>query len=65
MSQEKIQKVPSSSASDEKGAERGQVHTVPADDDRYHFDTHDLDQVQRRLQQRHVQMIAIAGKYII
>ncbi|KAF8892161.1 general amino acid permease 1 [Infundibulicybe gibba] len=27
----------------------------------YHFDVHDLDQVQRRLKQRHVQMIAIAG----
>ncbi|KAM6496675.1 general amino acid permease 1 [Amanita muscaria] len=30
-------------------------------DDKYHFDAHDLDQVQRRLTQRHVQMIAIAG----
>lgn len=30
-------------------------------DERYKFDTHDLDQVQRRLKQRHVQMIAIAG----
>ncbi|KAF9473415.1 general amino acid permease 1 [Pholiota conissans] len=27
----------------------------------YHFDVHDLDRVQRRLKQRHVQMIAIAG----
>ncbi|GLB41606.1 putative amino acid transporter [Lyophyllum shimeji] len=27
----------------------------------YHFDAHDLDRVQRRLKQRHVQMIAIAG----
>ncbi|PFH50305.1 hypothetical protein AMATHDRAFT_4122 [Amanita thiersii Skay4041] len=27
----------------------------------YHFDVHDLDKVQRRLKQRHVQMIAIAG----
>ncbi|TFK71427.1 general APC amino acid permease [Pluteus cervinus] len=30
-------------------------------DDRYGFDVHDTDKVQRRLQQRHVQMIAIAG----
>ncbi|KAI0343336.1 general amino acid permease 1 [Trametopsis cervina] len=30
-------------------------------DGRYHFDVHDLDQVQRKLKQRHVQMIAIAG----
>jgi amino acid transporter len=30
-------------------------------DDRYHFDAADLDRVQRRLKQRHVQMIAIAG----
>ncbi|RDB18585.1 putative proline-specific permease put4 [Hypsizygus marmoreus] len=27
----------------------------------YHLDVHDLDHVQRRLKQRHVQMIAIAG----
>ncbi|KAF8902381.1 general amino acid permease 1 [Gymnopilus junonius] len=27
----------------------------------FHFDAHDLDRVQRRLKQRHVQMIAIAG----
>ncbi|KAI0792215.1 general amino acid permease 1 [Abortiporus biennis] len=30
-------------------------------DPRYNFDTADLDRVQRRLKQRHVQMIAIAG----
>ncbi|KIL65243.1 hypothetical protein M378DRAFT_162180 [Amanita muscaria Koide BX008] len=29
--------------------------------DKYHLDAHDLDRVQRRLKQRHVQMIAIAG----
>jgi len=28
---------------------------------KFHFDAHDLDRVQRRLKQRHVQMIAIAG----
>ncbi|KAJ7497989.1 general APC amino acid permease [Mycena galericulata] len=36
------------------------VETVDSDD-RYDFDFHDLDRVQRRLKQRHVQMIAIAG----
>ncbi|KAK7031615.1 general APC amino acid permease [Favolaschia claudopus] len=36
------------------------VETV-ACDDRYDFDFHDLDRVQRRLKQRHVQMIAVAG----
>ncbi|THH16695.1 hypothetical protein EW146_g3987 [Bondarzewia mesenterica] len=43
--------------------EKGSVpYVVAADEDnRYHFDTHDLDRVQRRLKQRHVQMIAIAG----
>ncbi|KAF8498527.1 general amino acid permease 1 [Russula emetica] len=36
------------------------VH-VARGNDRYHFDQSDLDRVQRRLKQRHVQMIAIAG----
>jgi len=35
-------------------------YAAPADN-RYHFDQSDLDRVQRRLKQRHVQMIAIAG----
>ncbi|QRV73908.1 amino acid permease [Ceratobasidium sp. AG-Ba] len=54
-------------AEDKAGSlEKGQDHTAyaaPADqsDPKYHFDPHDLDQVQRRLKQRHVQMIAIAG----
>lgn len=30
-------------------------------DGRYHFDVHDLDQVQRKLKQRHVQMIAVSS----
>ncbi|KAJ7777260.1 general APC amino acid permease [Mycena metata] len=34
---------------------------IVGSDDRYDFDYHDLDRVQRRLKQRHVQMIAIAG----
>lgn len=44
----------------EKGAYATQA-PVSQDDPKYHFDPHDLDQVQRRLKQRHVQMIAIAG----
>ncbi|CAE6459590.1 unnamed protein product [Rhizoctonia solani] len=44
----------------EKGAYATQA-PIAQDDPRYHFDPHDLDQVQRRLKQRHVQMIAIAG----
>ncbi|GBE86696.1 Probable proline-specific permease [Sparassis crispa] len=43
--------------------EKGGVSVVVAHqaDSRYQFDTADLDRVQRRLKQRHVQMIAIAG----
>lgn len=37
------------------------AYVAPADDDRYQFDAHDLDKVQRRLKQRHVQMIAIGA----
>lgn len=53
--------LPSDSASLEKGTHPAgtNAYTTPADDDRYHFDAHDLDKVQRRLKQRHVQMIAI------
>ncbi|KDQ19092.1 hypothetical protein BOTBODRAFT_103181 [Botryobasidium botryosum FD-172 SS1] len=51
----------------EKGSEKGRlpsdtiVEAAHPADDRFHFDERDLDQVQRRLKQRHVQMIAIAG----
>ncbi|KLO14340.1 general amino acid permease 1 [Schizopora paradoxa] len=49
-----------STASLEKGVTSVTVvDEVP--DSRYNFDAADLDQVQRRLKQRHVQMIAIAG----
>ncbi|KAM5536471.1 hypothetical protein V8D89_009907 [Ganoderma adspersum] len=43
--------------------EKGDVHdyVVQQSDQRYHFDAADLDRVQRKLKQRHVQMIAIAG----
>ncbi|KJA20469.1 hypothetical protein HYPSUDRAFT_43168 [Hypholoma sublateritium FD-334 SS-4] len=43
----------------EKG--RPGPHYVVQSNPQYHFDVHDLDCVQRRLKQRHVQMIAIAG----
>ncbi|PAV20026.1 general amino acid permease 1 [Pyrrhoderma noxium] len=39
----------------------GHAHAAVVDDERYQFDAADLDRVQRRLKQRHVQMIAIAG----
>lgn len=56
-------KLPSDSASLEKGVGTHpagpNAFVTPADDDRYNFDAHDLDKVQRRLKQRHVQMIAI------
>lgn len=34
-------------------------------DGRYHFDVHDLDQVQRKLKQRHVQMIAVSSLLLL
>jgi hypothetical protein len=34
-------------------------HHATIDDPRYHFDVHDLDRVQRRLKQRHVQMYVV------
>lgn len=46
------------SSSLEKGQPEDFVVTA---DDRYRFDVHDLDQVQRRLKQRHVQMIAVSA----
>ncbi|KAF9819345.1 hypothetical protein IEO21_02233 [Rhodonia placenta] len=46
------------SSSVEKG---GAQEYVVQDDPRLHFSEVDLDKVQRRLKQRHVQMIAIAG----
>lgn len=46
------------SSSLEKGQPEDFVVTA---DERYRFDVHDLDQVQRRLKQRHVQMIAVSA----
>ncbi|KAF9466187.1 general amino acid permease 1 [Collybia nuda] len=42
---------------DEQSASFGERRANPD----YHLDFHDLDRVQRRLKERHVQMIAIAG----
>lgn len=47
--------------SGEKYGDRfGEAYVVQTDE-KFHFDAADLDQVQRKLKQRHVQMIAIAG----
>ncbi|KAF7971190.1 hypothetical protein HWV62_21868 [Athelia sp. TMB] len=45
---------------DPEKSSHGEKHAVAADS-KHHFDVADLDRVQRRLKQRHVQMIAIAG----
>ncbi|KDQ61931.1 hypothetical protein JAAARDRAFT_526914 [Jaapia argillacea MUCL 33604] len=42
-------------------AEKGVMNEYAVADEKYHFDAADLDRVQRKLRQRHVQMIAIAG----
>jgi hypothetical protein len=44
-----------------KSLEKGptELDQVAPADDRYHFDKSDLDRVQRRLKQRHVQMLAL------
>ncbi|THG98768.1 hypothetical protein EW026_g3487 [Hermanssonia centrifuga] len=47
------------SSSVEKGS--GSNDYVVTAGSHHHFDVHDLDQVQRKLKQRHVQMIAVAG----
>ena len=45
--------------------EKGAIHNYVVDrtDDRYHFDPADLDRVQRKLKQRHVQMIAVSSSF--
>ncbi|KAF9038572.1 general APC amino acid permease [Panaeolus papilionaceus] len=47
---------------DDDSVEKGPqaIHGMQGSQD-FHFDVHDFDRVQRRLKQRHVQMIAIAG----
>ena len=44
--------------------EKGAVHdyVVQHTDNKYHFDAADLDRVQRKLKQRHVQMIAVSTR---
>jgi hypothetical protein len=43
----------------ESSLEQGRTEHVVRADDRYHFDAADLDHVQRRLKQRHVQMYVL------
>jgi hypothetical protein len=53
---------PGAAGFDNKYLEKGspaEQHAPPADS-RYHFDQSDLDRVQRRLKQRHVQMFVSA-----
>ncbi len=47
--------------------EKGAVHDYVDHhaDDRYHFNSADLDRVQRKLKQRHVQMIAVSSPFHI
>ena len=42
-----------------KTLEKGPVEPVADADDRFHFNASDLDRVQRRLKQRHVQMFVL------
>lgn len=50
---------------DSSSLEKGKEDYVVKADPRYQFDAHDLDQVQRKLQQRHVQMIAVSTRHSI
>lgn len=43
----------------DKSLEKGPIERIEPADDRFHFDQSDLDRVQRRLKQRHVQMFVI------
>ena len=43
----------------EKGPTELEHEHVASADDRYHFNKSDLDRVQRRLKQRHVQMFVL------
>ena len=45
---------------DSSSLEKGKEEFVVQANARYQFDMHDLDQVQRKLKQRHVQMIAVS-----
>ncbi|KAI0091605.1 general amino acid permease 1 [Irpex rosettiformis] len=49
------------SSSVEKGHSPNDHEYVVQTEDRFHLDAQDLDHVQRKLKQRHVQMIAVAG----
>ena len=57
MSAEKYETDPNSF--NDKSLEKGPTEPIAPADDRYHFDQSDLDRVQRRLKQRHVQMFVL------
>lgn len=58
---ESVQKSIDEKSGDGSAAEKANVREyVVQTDPRYHFDAADLDKVQRRLKQRHVQMIAVS-----
>lgn len=44
------------SSHDSQSLEKGGVINAAVADERYRWDVHDIDRVQRRLKQRHVQM---------
>ena len=45
---------------DDSSLEKGKEECVVQTRNNYQFDVNDLDQVQRKLKQRHVQMIAVS-----
>ncbi|KAF8475230.1 general amino acid permease 1 [Russula ochroleuca] len=55
-----VEKDESSGSGHDNITSAAHINIIPGND-HYHFDQSDLDRVQRRLKQRHVQMIAIAG----
>jgi hypothetical protein len=56
MSEIKTEKAGSQSSLEKGGSVSPTQDHFASADPRYHFDVHDLDRVQRRLKQRHVQM---------
>lgn len=50
---------------DDSSLEKGKEQCVVQTRNNYQFDVNDLDQVQRKLKQRHVQMIAVSTPHII
>ena len=59
MSEIKNEKVGSQSSLEKGSSVSPTQDNFKSADPRYHFDVHDLDRVQRRLKQRHVQMYVL------